>query len=99
MAGLQSLAPACPRTLPAHRMWRTARQITSWPDLDFVKIALVQPRPRWGWAWGSKAAAWEPRAPPAQLQDQLVSSPRGLEVGAACPGPGALGMGGSESGC
>lgn len=60
-------------------------QITSWPDPDFVKIDLVQPRLRWGWACAlrpqSGGSGLPQRRPhPLLLQGHLLSS----SVGSDC---------------
>lgn len=54
-------------------------QITGQPDLDLVKIVLVQLGPRWGLEVCSKATVWEPGLPqlrpcPLLLQDHLLGS-------------------------
>lgn len=60
-------------------------QITGRPDLDFVKIVLVQPRQRWGLDMGSKATVWEPRAPPAQISPTpVLGPPSGVKQGHMC---------------
>ena len=44
----------------------TSPRMTGRPDLDSVKIALVQPRLRWGLDVSSEATDGASRAPPAQ---------------------------------
>ena len=66
-------------------------QIIGRPDLDLVKIALVQLRPRWGLDVGSKATVWDPGLPqlrphPVLLQDPLwAQKPHGWGWGPGLP--------------
>lgn len=86
--------PPCPQEMEDGK----SPQITVWPDLDFVKIALAQLRLRSGLDPSSKATAGEPRGPPAQTSaapspgfDRAKCAPSGARQ------PHGWGRRGSES--
>lgn len=76
--------PCCPSTLPAHRMWRMADlfQITGQPDLDFVKIVLVQPGQGGGWMHAPRPQCGSQGSPAQTLPTPALGPPSGVRRGA-----------------
>lgn len=71
-------------------------QITGQPDLDLVKIVLVQPRPRWGLEACSKDTVWEPGLPSSVLAHSCSRTTFWGQTGSMCTEGGSAACGGSQ---
>lgn len=69
-------------------------QITGQPDLDLVKIVLVQPGPRWGLEACSKATVWEPGLPSSDLAHSCSRTTLWGQTGSMCTEGGSAACGG-----